>query len=160
MAEDRAGEREERGVDRGVAFVAGPQAAEGVQVRAAAFDDPALGAEPGAVFGAALCDDGLDPAGPEQSAVFVVVIAAVGEEAVGLATRAAGLAGDRSGVQQFEQRDQLRDVVAVAASERDRERDPGRVNEAAASTSPRTHTRTRAAGLPKRSRCAARAGSR
>jgi hypothetical protein len=129
VAEDCAGEREERGVDLGVAFVAGPQAAEVVQVREAAFDDPALGAEPRAVLGAASGDDGLDTTGPEQSAVLVVVIAAVSEEAVGLAAWAAGFAGNRSGMQQLEQRDQLRDIVAIAASEGDDERDPGRIDE-------------------------------
>lgn len=116
-------------MDLGVAFVAGSQAAEVVQVREAAFDDPALAAEVGAVLGAALGDDGFDPARPEQPAVLVVVIAAIGEEAVGLAPRAAWLAGNRPGVQQFEQRDQLRDVVAIAAGQRDRERDPGGVDE-------------------------------
>ena len=45
MAKDRAGEREECLVDGGVAFVAGPQATEVVQVREAAFDDPAMSAQ-------------------------------------------------------------------------------------------------------------------
>lgn len=129
MAEDGAGECEERLVDLWVAFVAGAQAAEVVQVREAAFDDPAFAAEVGAVLDAAFGDDGFDPAGPEQAAVLVVVIAAIGEEPVGLAAWAAWLARDRLGVQLLEQRDQLRDVVAVAAGQRDRERDPGRVNE-------------------------------
>lgn len=46
----------------GVAFVADPQAAEVVQVREAAFDDPALSAEPGAVPGAAAGDRWRDAA--------------------------------------------------------------------------------------------------
>lgn len=116
-------------MDLGVAFVADPEAAEVVEVREAALDDPALAAEVGAVLDTTLCDDGFDPAVPEQPAVLVVVIAAVGEHPVGLAARAARLAGDRPGVQVLEQRDELRDVVAVAAGQRDRERDPGRVDE-------------------------------
>jgi hypothetical protein len=100
-----------------------------VQVREAAFDDPALAAEVRAVLDASLCDDGFDPARPEQPAVLVVVIAAIGQDAVGLASRAARLAGDRPGVEILEQRDQLRDVVAIAAGQRDRERDPAGIDE-------------------------------
>ncbi len=113
----------------GVSFVAGAQPAEVVQVREAAFDDPALGAKAGAVLDAAAGDDGLDAAGPEQPAVLVVVIAAVGEDEVGLLAWAPQLAGDRPLVEVLEQWDQLRDVVAVAAGQRDRERDPGGVDE-------------------------------
>jgi hypothetical protein len=128
-AEDGAGECEERLVDVGVAFVAGSEPAEVVEVREAAFDDPAFAAEVGAVLDAAFCDDGLDPARPEQPAVLVVVIAAIGEESIGLAAGTAGLASDRPRVEVLEERDQLRDVVAVAAGQRDRERDAGRVDE-------------------------------
>lgn len=98
-------------------------------MREAAFDDPALAAQAGSVFGAAPCDHGLDAARPEQPAVLVVVIAAVGEDQVGLAARTTRLAGDRPGVQILEQRDQLRDVVAVAAGQRNSERDAARVDE-------------------------------
>jgi hypothetical protein len=41
----------------------------------------------------------------------------------------ADLAGDRPGVQLLQQRDELRDVAAVIARQRDGERDSGRVNE-------------------------------
>jgi hypothetical protein len=58
-----------------------------------------------------------------------VVVAAVGEQPVGLLARAAWLAGDSSGVQVVQQRQQLRDVVAVAAGQLDGERDAGRVDE-------------------------------
>jgi hypothetical protein len=116
-------------VDLGVAFVAGPEAAEVVQVREATLDDPALAAEAGSVLGAAAGDHGLDAARPQQSAVLVVVIAAVGEQAVGLAAGPAGLARDRAGVQRVQERQQLRDVVAVAARERDGQRDAAGVDE-------------------------------
>ena len=58
-----------------------------------------------------------------------MVVAAIGEQEVGLLTRSAGLAADRSGVEVVEQRQQLCDVVAVAAGQRDGERDAGRVDE-------------------------------
>jgi hypothetical protein len=44
-----------------------------------AFDDPAMLAEPGAVFCLAAGDHGFDAALPEQAAVLVVVVATVGE---------------------------------------------------------------------------------
>ena len=113
----------------GQALVADAQTAEVVQVREAALDNPTLAAQSGAVLGAAAGDNRLDAASPQQSSVLVVVIAAVGEHAIGLLARAADLAGDRSGVQVVEQRQELGDVVAVAARQRDRERDPGCVDQ-------------------------------
>jgi len=70
-----------------------------VEVREAAFDDPAFAAEVGAVLDAALGDDGLDPASPEQPAVLVVVIAAIAQETIGLAAGAAALSSDRPRVE-------------------------------------------------------------
>ena len=116
-------------MDLGGALVARSQAAEVVQVREAALDDPALTAEARAVLGPAPCDHGFDAAGPQQPAVLVVVVAAVGDDDVGLPARPAGLAGDRPGVQVVQQRDQLGDVVAVAARDREGERDPRLVDE-------------------------------
>ena len=116
-------------MDLGVALVADAQAAEVVQVREAALDDPALGAEARAVLGAAARDHRFDSALPEQPAVLVVVIAAVGEHDVGLLARPPELAGDRPGVQVIEQRQQLGDVVAIAACQPDGERDAGGVDE-------------------------------
>jgi hypothetical protein len=43
--------------------------------------------------------------------------------------RSPWLPGDRSGVQGVEQREELRDVVTVAAGQRDGERNAGRVDE-------------------------------
>ena len=94
-----------------------------------AFDDPALASEAGAVRDAASGDHGFDAAGPEQAAVLVEVIAAIGQDKVGFLTRSADLAGDRAGRERVEQRDQLGDVVAVAAGQRDGERDAGRVDD-------------------------------
>ncbi len=113
----------------GVAFVADPQAAEVVQVREAAFDDPALAADAGAVFGAAAGDHWFDPASPEQPPVLVVVIATVGDDQIGFLARTAGPAGDRAAVQGVEQRQELGDVVALPAGQRDRQGDAGGVDE-------------------------------
>ena len=78
---------------------------------------------------AAAGDHWLDAARPQQPTVLVVVVAAIGEQQVGLLTRSAWLAGDRSGVEVIEQRQQLCDVVAVAAGQCDGEWDAGRVDE-------------------------------
>ncbi len=95
----------------------------------AALDDPALFSEAGAVGCSAASDHRLNPERPQQPAVLVVVIAPVGQQPVGLLTRATDLAGDRPSVQILEQRDQLGDVVAVAAGEADRQRDAAGVDE-------------------------------
>lgn len=98
-------------------------------MREAALDDPALSAEAGAVGCSAAGDDGCDPESSQEPTVLVVVIAAVGENPVGLLAWPADLAGHGPAVEVFDQRDQLRDVVAVPASQRDRERDAARVNQ-------------------------------
>jgi len=120
---------EHREVLVGVALVAGPEAAEVVQVGEGALDDPALATEARAVRDAALGDDRFDAARPEQATVFVEVIAAIGQDQVGLLAGPAGLAGDRPSVQLVEQRDELRDVVAVAAGQSDGQRDAGGVDD-------------------------------
>jgi phosphatidylserine synthase len=78
------------------------------------------------VLGLATSDQGLDPACAEEPAVLVVVVAAVSDDAGGAPARTTGQAGD--GGHRLEQRDQLSDVVAVAAGERPGERDPVRVD--------------------------------
>lgn len=85
-----------------VALIADAKPAEVVQVGEASFDDPAVAAEPGAVGDAAAGDDGLDVASPQQAAVLVEVVAAVGQQQVGLLPRPPDLAGDRAGVQRIE----------------------------------------------------------
>jgi hypothetical protein len=79
------------------------------------------------VLGLAARDHGADAALADEPAVLVVVVAAVCDQAVGTAPRSpAPSAHRRDGVQE---RDQLGDVVAVAAGDREGERDPGRVDE-------------------------------
>src|SRR5688572_1348367 len=80
LADHRAAQLDERLVQLGSPFVAGAQAPEVVQPGEGALDDPALAAQPGAVLDAAPGDHGLDAALPEQPAVLVEVIAAVGQQ--------------------------------------------------------------------------------
>ena len=56
---------------------------EPVQQAKRPLDDPAVDAQPGAVFGAAAGDERGDPAVADQLAVLVVVVAAVGVECRG-----------------------------------------------------------------------------
>jgi hypothetical protein len=92
-----------------------------------ALDDPADTTEAGAVLGLAASDLGLDPSGAQLTPVLVVVVAAVGRDLVRSTARSTDLAADRR--HPLEQRDQLGDVVAVAAGERPGEWEPGRVYE-------------------------------
>jgi hypothetical protein len=114
-------------VDFVAAVVADEQALVVVQPGEGAFDDPADAAEPGAVLGLAAGDLRLDLARAQFAPVFVVVVAAVSGDPVGLSSRSADLAAH--GRYSLDQRDQLGDVVAVAAGDCPRERDPGRVYE-------------------------------
>ena len=89
-----------------------------------AFDHPAVAAEAGAVVGLAAGDDRLDASFPDEAAVLVVVVAAVGDQRPRSATRPADPAAHRRDA--VEQLEQLGDVVAVAAGER-----PGKCDAAA-----------------------------
>ena len=92
-----------------------------------ALDDPADTAQAGPVLGLAAGDLGLDAAGAQLAPVLVVVVAAIGAEALGSAAGSTDLAAHRR--DPFDERDQLGDVVSVAAGDRPGERDPGRVYE-------------------------------
>lgn len=109
------------------AVVADEQSFELVQPGEGAFDDPAVAAEPGAMLDPSASDLGDDAAAAQLAAVLVVVITTVGADPFGSPTRTAGFASD--GRDTVEQRQQLGDVVAVAARDRPGERDPGRVYE-------------------------------
>jgi hypothetical protein len=64
-----------------------------------------VAAEPGAVFGLAARDDRLDPALPDESAVLVVVVAAVCDQRPRSAPRPADAAANgRHAVEQLEER--------------------------------------------------------
>jgi hypothetical protein len=100
-----------------------------VQVGEGALDYPAVGAQVRAVFDTAASDHRFDPARPQQAPMLVVVVAAIGEDSVGLLTGPAVLAGNRPRVEILQQRHQLGDVVAVAAGQLDGQRDARRVDE-------------------------------
>ena len=108
-------------MDVGSAFVAGAESLEGVQPGEAAFDDPAVPAQTGAVGHAAAGDARGDAAGAQLAAVLVVVVAAVG---VDLARAAAGSSASTANRwHRVDQRQELGDVVAVAAGQGDGQRD-------------------------------------
>jgi hypothetical protein len=114
-------------VDVVAAVGADEEAAAVVEPGEGAFDDPAMAAEAGAVVGLAAGDDRLDASLPDEAAVLVVVVAAVGDQRPRAASRACPTAPPRwDAVEQFEQ---LADVVAVAAGERPGERDAAAVYE-------------------------------
>ena len=92
-----------------------------------AFDDPAVASEPGAMVGLAAGDDRLDAAVPNEAAVLVVVVAAVGKQRVRSSARPAGAAANRW--YPVEQLQQLRDVVAVSGGQRPGERQTAAVYE-------------------------------
>ena len=113
-------------MDVGAAVVPDEQALELVEPGEGVLDDPAVAAEPGAVLALAAADQGLDRSLPELAAILVVVVAAVSDQLVGTAAWPAAAAAHRRHA--LQQRQQLRDVVAVAAAQRPRERDPARVD--------------------------------
>ena len=92
-----------------------------------ALHDPAVTSEPGAVLGLAACDHRFDAALPDEAAVLVVVVTAVGDQRPRSASWPTDPATDRRHA--VEQVEQLRDVVAVAAGERPGERDTAAVYE-------------------------------
>jgi len=114
-------------VDLVAAVGADEEPASVVQPGEGALDDPALLAEPRAVLGLAAGDDRLDPALPDQAAVLVVVVAAVGEQRPRFLTRPAD--APVHGRHAVEQRLKLGDVVAVTTGQRPRERDAAAVYE-------------------------------
>ena len=79
------------------------------------------------MFGLAAGDHGFDAAFPDEAAVLVVVVAAVGEQRLGSSSRSTDASAD--GWDAVEQFDQLGDVVAVAAGERPGQRDAAAVYE-------------------------------
>ena len=79
------------------------------------------------MLGLAASDDRFDAELPDEAAVLVVVVTAVGDQRPRPASGPTDAATDRR--YPVKQRDQLRDVVAVAARERPRERDPAAVYE-------------------------------
>ena len=97
------------------AFVAYEQSLELMQPGEGALDDPAIAAEAGAVGAVAAGDQGLDAALAQLAPLRPVVVGAVGDQPLGPPAGPAGAAAHRR--HPVEERDQLRDVVAVAAAQ-------------------------------------------
>ena len=114
-------------MDLGAAVVADEQAFELVQPGEGALDDPAIAAQAGAVAGLAASDLGSDPAFAQLAPLRPMVIGPVGGDPIRPIARTADPASDWW--HSVEERDQLGDVVAVAAGECPGERDPGRVDQ-------------------------------
>jgi hypothetical protein len=114
-------------VDLVAAVVADEQPFEVVQPGEGALDDPAGAAESRAVLGPTASDLRTDAEAPKLAAILLVVVAAIGDNAVWAVARPAALATHARHT--LDQRHQLRDVVAVTAGDRPGERDPGRVYE-------------------------------
>jgi len=114
-------------VDVCAAVVADEQPFELVEPGEGALDDPAVAPDAGAVFGLATGDLGGDPALAQLTPLRLVVVGTVGGEPIWSSTRPTDATAHRRNA--IEERDQLRDVVSVAARERPGERDPRRVDE-------------------------------
>jgi hypothetical protein len=107
-------------VEIGASFVADAEPFELGEPSEGSFDHPAHLAQSGAVGDAASGDQGFDAALPQQAAVLVEVVAPVRIQTPGFAAGASPQSPDRwDGVQQ---RQELGDVVPVAAGEGDGER--------------------------------------
>jgi len=113
-------------VDLGASVVADEQSLEVVEPGEGPLDDPTSPTEPGAVLRLAASDDGFDASRADEAAVLVVVVAAIGDDLLGATTGPADLASHRR--DPLEERDQLGDVVAVAARKRPGEGEPARVD--------------------------------
>ena len=114
-------------MDLVAAVVADEQPFELVQPGEGTLDDPAVAAESGAVLGVAPRDLRSDAALTQLATATVVVVAAIGADTIGPASRPADLAANRR--HPVDERDQLRAVVAVATRDPPGERDPRRIDE-------------------------------
>ncbi len=114
-------------MDVGAAVVADEKSFELVQPGEGALNDPAVPSDARAVFGLATSDLGGDPALAQLAPLRLVVVGTVGCDPLWPSTRPAHAATNRWDA--IDERDQLCDVVAVAAGERPGERDPPRVDE-------------------------------
>jgi len=120
-ADDGAADGHECFVDVVADLPADPQPAEPVQQRDGLLHDIPVFAQPRAVRDAAAGDDRPDALGLHQGPVLVMVIGAVGEYLDRPPAGPAAAAADRR--DRLDQRQQLGDVVAVPAGQRDRQRD-------------------------------------
>lgn len=106
---------------------ANAQASEAVEPRDRALDHPAFAPQSAAMSGAASGDVRHDPASAQKIAVRLGVISAVGVETARTLSRAARDSPHRRNC--VEQRDQLRNVVAVSSGQEHGQRDAVSVGE-------------------------------
>jgi hypothetical protein len=114
-------------VDLGPAVIADQQPLEVVEPGEGALDHPASATEARAVFGLAAGDLRADSAFAELAPLRTMVVGAISGEPLRPTARAPGNAADARN--RVDERDQLGDVVAVAARERPGERDPARLDQ-------------------------------
>ncbi|GAB2813967.1 hypothetical protein GCM10027073_52740 [Streptomyces chlorus] len=107
-------------VEVGAYLVADAQALELVEPGEGPLDHPAGLARARAVGDAATGDERLDPTLPQQAAVLVKGVGSVGEQPAWPCARASAQDPDRW--DRVKERQELCDVVAVAAGQRDGER--------------------------------------
>lgn len=111
----------------GVTLPTDAEPSELVQPGEAALHHPALSAQARAVVLTAPGDQGLDAPSPELATVLVVVIAPVGEESIGALAGTTDLARARRDA--VDQGQELGDVVAIAAGQGNRQRQPAGVGQ-------------------------------
>jgi hypothetical protein len=112
-------------VNVGTAFEANAKTTETMKPRMSPFDDPPEFAEAAAVFGAAPGDDRSDATLAKSAAMRVGIVATVSVDDFWLVKRSAASAANRW--DSVEQRQQLRDVVAVRAGQDRADRNAVRV---------------------------------
>ena len=122
-----AADFEECFVNSRQSFVADSEAAKPMQPGDGAFHDPAGFSQAATVFGIASGNLRLNAARLEGCSMRVRIVAAIGLDEVGFALRTPRFARDRGNG--LDQRQQLRDVVAVGFGQNDRERNAFRVSE-------------------------------
>jgi len=126
-AHHRAAESHERFVDV-VAFVeTRPQATELVEQGQGLLHDVAEDAQAAAVRRVASRDQGGDGATRQLHSMRIGIVAPVAHHFLGLAQRRADLAADRWN--RVDQRDQLRDVVAIGCREDRGQRNPAGIDD-------------------------------
>ena len=108
-------------------FEANAKTTETMEPRVSPFDDPTEFAEAAAVFGAAPGDDRSDASLAKSAAMRIRIVATVGVDDLGFAERSAACAANRR--DSVDQRQQLRDIIAVRAGHDHADRNAVRVYE-------------------------------
>jgi hypothetical protein len=120
QADDAAGELKQAEVQVGAYLVADTQALELVEPGEGPLDHPAGLTQAGTVGDASTGNERLDPTPPQQAALLVEVVAPVGEQSARSCPRASSQTPDRW--DRVQERQELCDIVAVAAGQRYGER--------------------------------------